>query len=154
MTVLNYSYAVNFSRRKLWPLVAGVFQNRRYWDWLEKVECLSGKPQELGSVWRFHVITRAGLWQLEMEITEWLEGERLALTPLGNSGVFEDIRLFQIVIDLAEKSDGQTQIKISGEYEPLSNWAKLKNLAFQRQRFLDLVAQSVNALSRVAAAEA
>jgi len=154
MTVLNYSYVVNFSRQKLWPLVAGFSQDRRYWEWIEKVECLSGKPQELGSVWRFHIITRAGLWQLEMEITEWLEGERLALTPLGYSGVFEDIRLFQIVIDLGEKSDRRTQIKISCEYEPLNKWAKLKNLTFQRQRFLDLIVKSVDALSRAAAAEA
>jgi len=154
MTVLNYSYVVNFSRQKIWRLVAGFFHGRRYWDWIEKVEPLGSNPPQRGSMWRFHVITSAKPASVEVEITEWLEGERLALAPLGHSGCFEDIQFFQIVVDLEEKSADQTRIKICFEYEPVSKWAKLKNLAFRRQGYLRLIAQSIDVLSRVAKAEA
>ena len=154
MTVLNYSYVVNFSRQKIWRLVVGFFHGRRYWDWIEKVEPLGSNPPQPGSMWRFRVMTRAEPVSVEVEITEWLEGERLALAPLGHSGCFDDIQLFQIIIDLEEKSAGQTRIKICCEYEPVSKWAKLKNLVFQRQRYLRLIEQSIDILSRVAKSEA
>ena len=154
MTIVNYSDAVNFSRQGLWPLLADFAKSSRYLNWLEKAEPLNGNPQGLGGMWRFHVSTSAGLWPVEMEITEWLEGERFALNPVDNSGIFKDIQLFEVVIDLKEKPNNYTQIKVYCEYKPVGKRGRLKNLAFLRRRGLNLVAESVNAISHVAATEA
>lgn len=154
MTVLNYSDAVNFPRQEVWRFVADFAKSPQYLNWLDKAEPLNGSPQGPGGIWRFHVITSAGLCPLDVEITEWLEGERFALMPVENSGIFKNIQLFQIVIDLKEKPSNYTQIKVHCEYKPVGKRGRLKNLAFLRRRFLDMIAQSVNTLSHVAAAEA
>jgi hypothetical protein len=155
MTVLDHSAVLNFSRQDVWRRVTG-FSNvlPRYLPWIEKVEHLGGNPRGAGGKWSFHAVTRAGLWPLDLEITEWLEGERIALMPLGISGIFKDIQLFQILVELKDKPNGHAQIKVLCEYEPVSKVGRFKNLAFQRRRFLHLVAQAVDALSRTTMAEA
>lgn len=46
------------------------------------------------------------------------------------------------------------RFKVLCEYKPISKLGRLRNLAFQRRCFLDLIAQSVDALSRMEVTEA
>jgi hypothetical protein len=154
MTVLNYSEVLNFSRPDIWRRITGFSKELpRYLHWIEKAEWLAGNPQGLGGRWSFQTRTSAGLWPLDLEITEWQEGERIALMPFGISGILKDIQLFQILVELEDKPNDHTQIKVLFEYEPISKLGRLKNLTFQRRHFLDCIALAVEALSRMAVAE-
>lgn len=154
MTVLNYTESLNFSRQEVWR-GAIIFSQElpRHLPWIEKVEHLGGNPNGAGGRWSFHIITRAGLWPLDLEITEWLEGERLALMPMGISGIFKYIQLFQIAVELKEKNNCHTQMIVLVEYEPVGKLGRLSNLLFRRRRFWHAIAQTVDALSRVIMAE-
>jgi len=57
------------------------------------------------------------------------------------------VRLAKYFIDLVEKPNNHTQIKICCEYKPVGKRGRLKNLFFQRRRCLSVMAQSVDALS-------
>jgi hypothetical protein len=150
MTVLNYSEALNCPRQEIWRCATTFSQELpRHLPWIEKVEHLGGNPNGAGGRWSFHVIASAGLWPLDLEITEWMEGERIVLMPMGISGIFKDIQLFQIIVELKEKNNGQTQILVFVEYEPVGKLGRLNNLLFWRRRFGRVIVQAVDVLSRV-----
>jgi hypothetical protein len=62
--------------------------------------------------------------------------------------------LYQIVFDLKTLADGQTLVRVQCEYEPRNRLAKIKNLIFLRRQYLRRVEASLEALARVAMAQA
>ncbi len=117
---------------------------------MKKTEHVSGPAANIGGVWRMHLLWGGSEQAIEFEITEWLEGERFALRPVNVSILEGDAKLYQIVFNLKELTDRQTQVTVQCEYEPRHRLAKIKNLMFLRHRYLERLEASMIALERVA----
>gem|GEM_PF-4014639 len=136
MTVLNYSEVLNFSWPDVWRRVTGFSKELPgYLPWIEKAEWLAGNPQGIGGRWSFQTRTSAGLWPLDLEITEWLEGERIALMPFGISGIFKDIQLFQILVELKDKPTIRPRSRFFLNTSRSANWDGSKTWLFSDATF-------------------
>jgi hypothetical protein len=151
MTVLSIEKILQQPREILWRLASQLGQAPRWVDGIEKAEHLSGPAAEIGGVWRMH-LRWEGVYQIvDLEITEWLEGECFGLRPLSAAAPEGDVELLEIVFNLKALADRQTQISVQCEYKPLNQFAKLKNLMFLRRHYLQRLAASLEALERNAA---
>lgn len=117
------------------------------------VHFLRGQPAGLGGQWRFQIKTEAGTQVVELEITEWLPGERFSLKPVRETGRIHGIELFQLIFDLSGPSARETIVNIQCEYEPLSKLGRIKNLTFLRRQYVAHLSQAIDALDRLAAQE-
>jgi hypothetical protein len=160
MTVLSSENVLPHPRANLWR-IASQFEFAVKWvDGVEKAEHISGPKASVGGVWRVH--HRWDSYQIiDLEITEWLEGERFGLRPVGARSKGPDfpskdkkqagaIELHEIILDLTALTNNQTRISLQCVYNPRNQLAKLKNLAYLRQQYLRRLEASVEALARVA----
>ncbi|MDZ7290429.1 MAG: SRPBCC family protein [candidate division KSB1 bacterium] len=148
MTVLSVEKILRQTRAKLWQVVSQFSQAAKWADGVEKTEHVSGEAANVGGVWRVHLRWDDSYQIVDLEITEWLEGERFGLRPLGTPRADDDIVLYQIVFNLKALPDGQTQIGLQCEYAPRKRMAKIKNLAFLRRQYLHRLQASLEALER------
>lgn len=146
MTILLAEKILQQPCAKLWELASHFEAATRWVDGVERVEHISGEAAKIGSVWR--VQTR---WDgsIDLEITEWLEGERFGLRPLNMPPADDEVVLYQIVFDLKSLSDNQTQVSVQCEYTPCTRLAKMKNLIFLRRKYFHRLEASLEALERI-----
>ncbi len=149
MTVLSTEKILPQPRDKLWEIVAHFDQAVRWVDGVEKVEHVSGEAANLGGVWRVYLRWGGSYQIIDIEITEWIQGERFGLRPLSPASADDDVELYQIVFNLKALTDSQTQVTVQCEYKPRNSLAKIKNLAFLRRQYLQRVEASFEALGRV-----
>ncbi|MDZ7362026.1 MAG: SRPBCC family protein [candidate division KSB1 bacterium] len=149
MTVLSIEKILQQPREILWRLASQLGQAPRWIDGLEKVEHLSGPAADIGGVWRVHLRWEASYQIVDLEITEWREGEGFGLRPLSAAAPEGDIELLEIVFNLKAVANRQTQASVQCEYKPLNQFAKLKNLMFLRRHYMQRLAASLEALGRI-----
>lgn len=131
---------------KLWQ-IASHFEAAAGWvDGVEKAELISGEAAKVGGVW--HVQMR-GDNRVDLEITEWFEGERFGLRPLNVPVDDDEVVLHQIIFDLKSLSENQTQASVQCEYAPCTGLAKIKNLIFLRRKYFYRLETSLEALERI-----
>ena len=153
MTILSTSQLAQVSQSILWR-VATAFRDLNKWlSEVEKAERLGGESEGIGNLWRFRVRRNAGHQVVEAEITEWIEGERFGMRPVRQTGVFDGVQVFQVVFDFKKTADNETEVCIQCEYEPVTKFGRLKNLAYFRRRLLDFLDQLTNSLIAVAKSE-
>ncbi|MGH7454606.1 MAG: SRPBCC family protein, partial [bacterium] len=104
-------------RDQLWRIASQFDQAARWVDRVEKVEHLSGNAAHVGGVWRVYERWNASYRVTDLEITEWLEGERFGLRPLLRYAENVIAELYQIVFDLKTLADNQTLVRVQCEYE-------------------------------------
>jgi len=150
MTVLSIEKILPHPREALWRLASQLGQAPQWVDGVEKVEHLSGPAANIGGVWRAHLRWEVSYQIVDLEITEWLEGECFGLRPLSTAAPEGDVELLEIVFNLKAIADRQTQISVQCEYKPLNQFAKIKNLMFLRRHYLQRLASSLEALGRIA----
>jgi hypothetical protein len=149
MTVLSIEKILPQPREKLWAFASHFNQAARWIDGVEKAEHLSGEAANIGGVWRVH-LRRDGSYQIiDLEITEWMEGERFGLRPLSPPAADDDAVFYQIVFNLKVLAANQTQVTVQCEYKPRNRIAKIKNLAFLRRQYLQRLEASLEALERL-----
>jgi hypothetical protein len=150
MTVLSIEKVLQKSRDALWRLASQFEQAPRWVDGVEKAEPISGPPDNIGGVWRMHLRWEASYQIIDLEITEWIEGEYFELRPIGVSAPAGSFELLQLIFNLRTISDRQTQVSVQCEYKPLNQMAKIKNLTFLRRRYLQRLEAGLEALDRAA----
>ncbi len=151
MTVILAEKILQQPCAKLWQ-IASHFEAAAQWvDGVEKVEHLSDAAAKIGGVWR---VQMRGDDSGDIEITEWLEGERFGLRPINVPAVDDEVVLHQIVFDLKPLSDNQTQVSIQCEYAPSTRLAKIKNLIFLRRQYFHRLEASLETLERLAREQA
>ena len=153
MTILSPSKLVPNRRQLLWNIASELGKAGQWVDGVEKAEYLRGNSAGVGGVWRVHLRRNSHADVIEFEITEWLKGHRFGLRPVRPGSVYGDIQLFELVLDFKEVSENETRIEIHCEYEPLSKLGRVKNLAFLRRQYLDLIDHALDKLSAVAAVQ-
>ncbi len=150
MTILSTEKILPLSGEVLWRVASQFEQAPRWVDGLEKVEHVSGPFANVGGVWRLHLHWEVSYQIIDLEITEWFEGERFSLRPLGAPGHADHIEFLQLVFNLKKVSELQTQVTVQCEYKPLNQFAKIKNLTFLRRHYLQRLEASLEALERIA----
>jgi hypothetical protein len=154
MTVLSAEKIVEHSQARLWHLVSQFGQAPKWVDGVEKAEHLSGDAANIGGVWRVHLRWELSYVVIDLEITEWLEGERFGLRPLRRHLEKSDTEIYQLVFNLKALAASQTLASVQCEYKPRNRMAKIKNLVFLRRQYLRRLNASLETLARVAAAQA
>ncbi|MCI0693147.1 SRPBCC family protein [candidate division KSB1 bacterium] len=149
MTILSTEKILPQPRDKLWEIASHFDQAARWIDGVEKVEHVSGEAANIGGVWRVHMRWGGAYQIIDIEITEWMEGERFGLRPLSPPAADDDAELYQIIFNLKTLTDGQIQVTLQCEYKPRNRLAKIKNLAFLRRQYLHRLEASLEALGRV-----
>lgn len=154
MTILSISQISVQPRMNLWR-AASSFDNAAQWvRGVESVQHLRGNAHGVGGEWRIRLRTGNGaVHVVELEITEWLEGERFGLRPVRRTGVLQDIELLELIFDLSEPSPGATTITMQCEYEPCSKFGRLKNLAFLRRQYVAYLHNVLSALIQMSEGE-
>jgi hypothetical protein len=151
MTVLSIEKILQQPREILWRLASQLGQAPQWVGGIEKAEHLSGPAAEIDGVWRMHLRWDNSYRIVDLEITEWLEGECIGLRPLSTAAPEGDVELLEIVFNLKALAARQTQVSVQCEYKPLNQFAKLKNLLFLRRQYFQRLAASLEALERSAA---
>ncbi len=151
MTVLSTEKTLPQPHDKLWEMASHFDRASRWIDGVEKAEHISGEAANLGGMWRVHLRWGGSYQIIDIEITEWMEGERFGLRPLSPPAADDDAELYQIVFNLKALTDSQTQVTVQCEYKPRHRLAKIKNLAFLRRQYLQRLEASLEALGRVVA---
>jgi len=150
MTVLSTEKLLEKPREVLWRAASQFLQAPQWIAGVEKAEHLSGPAANIGGVWRLHLRWEKSYKICDVEITEWLEGERFGLRPVSAPPSEDDMELLELVFDLKAISARQTRAAIQCEYKPLNQLAKVKNLTFLRRHYLQRLEASLEALGRVA----
>ncbi len=153
MTVLSISRILALPRAQIWQVGADFNRAGQWVTGIEGMQFLRGQPAGIGGQWRFQIKSETGTQVVELEITEWLAGERFSLKPVRQTGRFHGIELFQLIVDLSEHSATATAVNIQCEYEPLSKLGRIKNLAFLRRQCVAFLYQAIDALNQLAAQE-
>jgi hypothetical protein len=99
-----------------------------------------------GGVWRVQLRWDSSI---DLEISDWREGERFGLRPLNMPPADDEVVLHQIVFDLRSLSDNQTKASVQCEYAPCTRLAKIKNLVFWRRQYFHRLEASLEALERL-----
>lgn len=150
MTVLSTEKILPQPRSKLWEMASHFDRAAGWIDGVEKAELVSGKAAVVGGVCRVHLRWGGSYQIIDLEITEWMDGERFGLRPLSPPAADDDTELYQIVFNLKVLAASQTQVTVQCEYKPRNRLAKIKNLAFLRRQYLQHLEASLEALDRLA----
>jgi glycosyltransferase involved in cell wall biosynthesis len=149
MTVISDKKVLHQPRILLWRVASQFEQAPQWMDGVTKAEHVSGQAANIGGVWRVYLQWESSSPVIDFEITEWVEGERFGLRPLDMS-IFEGgAELHQIIFNLKELADRQTEVTVQCEYAPRNRLAKIKNLMFLRRQYVQRLEVSLIALERV-----
>jgi hypothetical protein len=149
MTVLSTEKIFDQPQANLWRIASQFGRAAQWVDGVEMAEHISGEATNIGGVWRVHLRWDISYVVIDLEITEWVEGERFGLRPLRQQAENGATELYEIVFNLKALSNNRTRVSVQCEYKPRNSMAKIKNLAFLRRQYLRRLEASLEALARV-----